>query len=275
MTVAVAVQARRRARSLGAGAAGAPGVLARAEVWLIEQLTALALPVDAARVATYVPATTLVLGAAVYGLLGVAGVVLLVAVSVAGVVVLRRGAARRRTVASERALPGVLDAVARQLRAGGSLAQAIAAADPPKSAPDLCASWSRLRDLVPMVGVAAALERWMSATPSRAVRLAGAALSLAASTGGSPARAIDGVAATLRSRTAVADEVRALSSQARASAAVIALSPLVFAALAGATDDRTREVLASPSGLGLLVVGLGLDAVGAAWMARLCRPATP
>jgi tight adherence protein B len=80
------------------------------------------------------------------------------------------------------------------------------------------------------------------------------------------------VAETLRGRLAVAAEVRALSSQARLSGLVIALAPLVFSGLAAATDARTAEFLfRTPLGLGCLVLGIGLDAVAAAWMVRLCR----
>lgn len=264
---------------------------------LAEHVHRLALPASTAGVVSYLPAGSLLAASAVFVVSGVAGVVGLAVVAAVLDVALRRSAPRRRSAATERALPTVLDAVARQLRAGGSLAQAITAARPPDTAPDLQRSWSRLADLIPLVGVIAALDDWASrAAPAagrtggtaaenadahprsrpgddrRSIRLAAAALSLAATTGGSPARAIDGVAATLRSRLAVADEIRALSAQARASAGVIALAPVAFGVLAGASDDRTRAFLSSPAGLTLLTAGLALDALGGWWMAHLCRP---
>jgi tight adherence protein B len=266
---------------LSLGGESAPAVMT-VRAWLVAQLSALALPFDAARLATWLPAVGLLVVGSAASMLGLAGVGGSAVVAVVLVVALRRGAPRRRVVATERALPGVLDAVARQLRAGGSLSQAIAAARPPAASPDLRAQWERLNALVPVVGATAALEDWSSSSAtassldSRSVRLAGAALALASTTGGSPARAIDGVAATLRSRLAVSDEIRALSSQARASAVVIALSPLVFGVLGGASDSRSRAFLASPAGSTLLVLGLALDAIGGWWMARLCRaPSVP
>ena len=268
--------ARRRAEALVPSAA----MRAPAPDRLASHVAALALPRGVDRLAASLPAVVLLAVASTFAFLGVVGVVGLLACAGAGYVVLRRTAPQRRAAATERALPVVLDSVARQLRAGGSLAQAIAATEPPGSAPDLRRAWARLTDLIPLVGVTAALDEWASPpastaagpAPSGSVRLTAASLSLAASTGGSPARAIDGVAATLRSRLVVADEVRALSSQARASAAVIGLAPLAFGSLAAASDDRTRDFLASPSGLVLLAVGLALDALGAWWMSRLCRP---
>jgi tight adherence protein B len=102
------------------------------------------------------------------------------------------------------------------------------------------------------------------------VRLAVAALSLGAETGGASAQAIDGVTATIRTNLAIAGEVRALSSQARLSALVIALAPIAFSFLAFTTDGTTASfLLGTPLGLVCVVLGLGLDAVGWFWMRRL------
>ena len=106
------------------------------------------------------------------------------------------------------------------------------------------------------------------------MRLGVAALCLGAETGGAQARAVDGVAATVRERLAVAAELRALSSQARISALVIGLAPIGFGAFAAATDPRTAQfMLHTPAGLALLVGGLILDALGWLWMQRLARVA--
>lgn len=323
------VRARRRLQAVE---------LKRSSGGVAAHLSRLALPIDVeVAPATHLPAATLLASAAAFALVGAAGVAALAVIALGSLAALGRTAPRRRAVATERALPVVLESVARHLRAGGSLAQAISAADPPRTAPDLRRSWERLANLIPVLGVTAALDDWSggfapgassvdpwstasatsgsfsrslpsavaacpplpsfnirrlaarravprtsrstpsaTTTPSsRSIQLAAAALSLAASTGGSPARAIDGVAATLRSRLAVADEIRALSSQARASAAVIALAPLAVGALASASDARHRAFLTSPAGATLLLAGLTLDALGAWWMARLCRPPTP
>jgi tight adherence protein B len=219
--------------------------------------------------ARIVATLVLVLVYAEYG--GLAGVAALLVLVGALDVAARRSAPRRRQAALERHLPLVLEAVARRLRAGGSLAQALADAAPTRPA-ELRDGWSTLVRRIPIDGVTASLDAWTEQSELRSVHLAGAALALAASTGGSPARAIDGVAATLRARLALADEVRALSSQARASAVVIAGSPLVFGAAAAATDERTGAFLRTPLGLSLLGTGLVLDLAGWRWMERLCRP---
>ena len=172
----------------------------------------------------------------------------------------------------EGAVPGLADSIARGLRSGASLRQAVAEAGEATPGP--------LGDDVVQVATAvdrgatlvASLEDWARRRPVGGVRLLVAALCLGAETGGARAQAIDGVAATLRQRLAARSEARALATQARVSATVIALSPLAFCAVASATDARTSTfLLRTPLGLTFLAAGLALDAAGALWMARLTR----
>ena len=97
-----------------------------------------------------------------------------------------------------------------------------------------------------------------------------ASLDLATSTGASQVQAVEGIATTLRDRLALAAEVRALASQARASAAVLVAAPIGFAVVIALADPSTAQFLfATPTGLACLAAGLGLDATGAWWMRRL------
>jgi len=175
----------------------------------------------------------------------------------------------RRDARAEAALPEVLEGIARSLRSGASLRLAfaeVATAGGPLAA-DLCRvataadNGAELRD---------AIEGWGRARPASGVELAVSALCLGIEAGGPQARAVDGVATTLRQRLGVAAEARALGAQARMSALVIALSPIAFCALASASDARTgRFLLHSGTGQLLLAAGVTLDAVGALWMTRL------
>jgi tight adherence protein B len=120
------------------------------------------------------------------------------------------------------------------------------------------------------VPLAAALDALPARVSSPGVRLAVAALGLGVETGGAQARAVDGVATTLRDRAAVGAEARALSAQTRASVWVIAISPAAFCAFAVTTDPRTaRFFFRSASGLMFLALGLALNGAGALWMRRL------
>ena len=198
--------------------------------------------------------------------------VVAVALVVAGPALALHGVAGRADRLIEEAIPEALESMARALRSGASLRQAVeeaAIASPGLLGVDLtsvAAEVSHGRALV------AALDRWGRRRPLPGVRLAVSALALGAEAGGAHARAIDGVAATVRSRLAVSREVRALSSQARLSGVVITLAPLGFSALAAASDGRAAGfLLRTPLGLFCLVTGLGLDAVAALWMLRLSK----
>ena len=180
------------------------------------------------------------------------------------------GRSRRKRLGSS--LPAALDEIARSLRSGGSLVQAIAdaaRATPGAIGDDLFQVAAAHRAGVPL---ADALTRWRSTRPIAGVRLTASALELGLAAGGAHARAIDGVAATLRDNLAITAEVRAQAAQAQASALVIGLAPIGFTALACVADHRTATFLfQTPAGLACLAIGLALDAAGAIWMGRITR----
>jgi tight adherence protein B len=267
LCVGLALQARRP-RGLDRHARGAGP--ARAPAWLETAL---------AHADVDIAAATVVRGWAAAGVAGggialVAGGVplaLLVVVGAASVPPVALHLARHRADRRiEADLPAVLDALARSLRSGASLRQAIvevAATTGGRLGEDLARV---AHELAEGVGLGDALDGWRARRPLPGVRLASTALALGADTGGASARAIDGLAQTLRTNIAVAGEVRALSSQARLSALVIACAPIGFTALATSADPRTAQFLfRTPGGLLCLVAGLGLDAVGGLWMRHL------
>jgi tight adherence protein B len=279
--VRAAVAASRRgevvrrlpARAGGGLAAGAVRRLgARPPRWLAPALSAAGADVDAATAWTLwgVGGTSVALVALVLG--GpFPAVIAAAAVAVAPAVALRalrgRGAARL-----EAALPIALEAMARALRSGASMRQAVDEAS--TATPGSLADELRLVSALAARGapLVTALEGLARRRPLPGVRLAVAALCLGVETGGAQARAVDGVAATLRDRLGVAAEVRALSAQARLSAVVIGLAPVVFGAFAAATDPRTATfVFHTVPGVVLLAAGLGLDGLGWLWMSRLSR----
>lgn len=203
---------------------------------------------------------------------GAGAAVVAVAAVVAAPVVGWRLLRRRGSDRYEAALPGAVDAVARALRSGASLRLAIAEAASSTPGP-LGADLAGVATAIDRgATVVAALEAWGERRPAPGVRLVVSALCLGAETGGALARAVDGVASTLRQRLSARAEARALATQARASAAVLAVAPLAFTAVASLADARTSAFLfRTPTGLLCLAAGLILDAAGALWMARLTR----
>jgi tight adherence protein B len=227
-----------------------------------------------------VPPSALVLGCVVLALVAlVAGPRLAAALTAAGLLRpvalrLRRSAGRRRLRAAQ--LPPALERLATSLRSGASLpaamAEAAAATEPPLGA-ELAAVAEATRRGRPIV---AGLDDWSWRHDDAGTRLAATAMALATVVGSAPARAVDGVAATLRERLDLDAERRALGAQARASALVLAIAPLAFAAVLIAGDtSAARFLLTTPGGWTCLAAGVSLDAAGAWWMARLTRGAAP
>jgi tight adherence protein B len=69
--------------------------------------------------------------------------------------------------------------------------------------------------------------------------------------------------------------VRALATQARASAWLLAVAPIGFAALMSTVEPRAVGFLvATPIGWACLATGIALDVVGAVWMARVVGATT-
>jgi len=240
--------------------------------WLAAALTDAAVPLDPDRAWSMWLAAVAVGAAAGVAVGGLVLAVLAAAVAAFAPVLLLRSGRGRSEARLEAGLPGALEAVARGLRSGASLRQAVteAASTTPGILGDELATVAA--DAAHGASLVTALEAMAVRCPLPGVGLAVTALCLGAETGGAQARAVDGVAATLRERLAVAGEVRALSAQTRASMIVIALAPLAFSAFASATDHRTSTFLfRTPVGLGCVVAGVGLDAAGACWMRRLSR----
>jgi tight adherence protein B len=204
--------------------------------------------------------------------LGPAGLVLLGVGLVGAALVVPR---RRRVQARARRraqLPVALDRLAGALRSGSSLPVAIGEAG--RATPDpvgtelvaLAHDATRGR---PVVDV---LDGWVAQHGDPSTRLAAAAMVLATAVGATPARAVDGVATTLREREDVAAERRALAAQSRASVIVLSAAPLVLAVLLGVSDSAAaRFLVGSPAGWACLVAGVALDGAGAWWMATLTR----
>jgi Flp pilus assembly protein TadB len=178
----------------------------------------------------------------------------------------------RRPGAGRLELAAALDDVARALRSGASLLQAVddAGRGPPDPSRRVLADLARVSSRgLPLGQVALA---WAATTSSADERLAATALALAADGGRHPARAIDGVAATLRERAAIAAEVRVQGAPARLSALVIAGLPLVFTTWCVVTDPRIAAfLLTTGAGWACLASGAALELVGAWWMARIVR----
>jgi tight adherence protein B len=133
-----------------------------------------------------------------------------------------------------------LAAVAREVRAGSSLTNAIATS--PTTDPD----WA----------------------------LARAVLATLAEHGGPAAEPLDRVAATLRERAALRDERRVHAAAAVLSARLLTWLPILVAGWSVLTSPSVRHVLlATPVGWACLTGGVVLNLLGRHWTARIIRSA--
>jgi len=175
----------------------------------------------------------------------------------------------RKSLRVMESLPEMLELLARSLRGGAGLHLALG---------DLAKSGNRAgQSLGPVLRrveaggrLGESLDQWVVELGHRDASVVRAVVLLGDSTGGSMAPALDRAAATIRERSALRDEIRALTSQSRASAMVIAASPVGFLAVVAVTDPKTSHVLFSTSiGRACLMGGLFLDGLGLLWMSRL------
>ena len=272
LSFALAREARRaeaadRARALGARASRVP----RAAREAVERaLSAADLSLEAGAAVQVWLLAALAAGCLAGGLDAVFAPVAAVAVLVGGPIGLygaRQRGVRRR--AAE--LPVALELVAAELRTGGTVAGALAALG--RGHGPLAAEYARVdRRCALGAPLEAALAAWAHERGEPSVDSAAGALVVAASTGGRAVEALDGLASSLRDRSEIAAEGRALSAQARMSAIVIGSLPLVYLAASAVVDRRQVQVLTGTGfGMACLGTGLALETLGALWIRALLR----
>jgi tight adherence protein B len=208
------------------------------------------------------------------GLAPVTGVLGAVSVVVCGPIGLQVGRHRRERLIAA-AVPDTLEGIGSELRAGGTVATAIAgvARGDGVLAPDA----ARIEHRVHLgAAFSDALRAWAQERRAVGVDVAAGALALSASVGGPAADALEGLASSLRARLSVIAEARALSAQARYSAWVIGLAPVGYLVITAAVDSRSVHVLVGTgAGRMCVVLGLGLEVLGATWMRAIVRAGDP
>lgn len=241
------------------------------ERWFVRADVAFA-PDDAVVVWLASVATLAVLG----GSLG--GVPAAVAAGSAGVLVPPAAAwcLRHRQVDRLRAaVPELLEAVARELRGGGTLDGALDRLARVRTPLGREAAALRRRSELGLArheALAAWAESHAGTRAHGAVRSAAAALSIAAMSGGAAAAALDALAESLRDEASVLAEARAQAAQGRMSAVLLASLPVASLVLSSVVEpEAVNALFTTPFGRVALVTGLGLDAVGVWWMQRVVR----
>lgn len=178
----------------------------------------------------------------------------------------------RRSRDPDRALPELAELVARGLRSGQSLATALRTAGRELDR-ELTPSFSvALGPLDHGRPVGAACRDWAARAPSAGREMFAAVVELTAQLGGHAAPAFDALAAALRARAAARREAVALSTQARLSAVIIGVLPLVLGAAVLAADPATARAATAPGASRAgIAAGVACQVIGWCWIRRLTR----
>ncbi len=203
---------------------------------------------------------------------GVVPALVVVTASVLGGKVARAIGEHRRLNAYEQSLPIALDSVARSLRSGAGMHIALAEAGETGAGVDL----RRVaRETHSGVGLTEALDGWAQRVPTPSVKLCADSLVLAIEAGGSNARAVEQVVATLRQHLSAGEAVKTAATEARVSAGLLVVLPVLVSIPVLVTNSGAQQFMFHhPVGVGLLMLGLSLDGLGALWMHRLVKRAT-
>ncbi|MFD2263790.1 type II secretion system F family protein [Lacibacterium aquatile] len=178
--------------------------------------------------------------------------------------------AARRQNAFTTAFADATDAIVRNIKAGLSLGEALrmVGREMPPVVADVFRKLGEEQDLG--VPLDQALTRAAERVGTPEMRFFAVVLSIQRQTGGNLAETLGNLSGLLRSRKKLRDRVKALSAEARASAAIIGSMPFIIAGLLWLTSpDYLDPLFDSSGGRALLVAGLVWMAIGAFVMRRM------
>lgn len=179
---------------------------------------------------------------------------------------------RRRAARLAAQLPELLGGLAAGLRAGRALPQALADVAAAAPAPIGVEVGLLVRETGVGRPLADALSGLLARLPTEDLRLAVVALDLGRSLGGDLADLLDRVAETVRQRQRLEARIRVLTSQGRAQGLILVLLPPALALAVHAVDPTyLRPLVETEVGLGVLVLAVALQAVGAVAIRRIVR----
>jgi tight adherence protein B len=178
----------------------------------------------------------------------------------------------RRALAARRdeQLADAIGALTAAVRSGMSVSQALSYAAR-ESEPPVADELARVvSDVEVGVPLGDAVEAWADRSGSQDAQLVAGALDLYRRSGGDLPAVLDQVAGTIRERVGVGREIRALTAQARLSGWILGVLPIGFFAFLWLTSRRDIQgALATPAGLGSVLLGLVLEVGAFFWIRSL------
>lgn len=178
----------------------------------------------------------------------------------------------KRAMRVERQLPDAVEMLANALRAGYSLPASIGFVGselPEPLGPEFVRFHDEQRLGIDTRQALGNLERRIGSLDGRLLVLA---ITVQRETGGNLAEVLSRIAELIRQRIAFREQVSVLTSEARASAKILALLPVgLFGILLVVSPSYTAELTGSASGRGMLAYGVASLAVGFLWLRKLTR----
>ncbi|WP_176250889.1 type II secretion system F family protein [Sulfitobacter sp. HGT1] len=210
------------------------------------------------------------LGVILGGLHPLTALPLAILLPVGGAVLVLRIARNRYRAAFTADLPEALDVFARGLRAGRPVSDSLSIVVANAKGP-IQYEFSRCHDEITMgTTLPDSLARLELRIPTAEVSFFSVATSLQAETGGNLIETMEGLANQLRERRKLRKKARALSSEARASALILALLPFaVTLAIAVLNGAYLEPLYADPRGRMISLIALGSITLGVFIMARM------
>lgn len=169
-------------------------------------------------------------------------------------------------------LPASMEMMARAVRAGETLDQAVDGAGRTTEEP-LGVEWRRAaRHLDLGLSVPGAMKSMTKRVPLMEMRILGTALNVQRRTGGNLGQTLDRLSNVIRDRLSYQRSFAAATGASRMATILIALSgPLVFTYMMVFQDDYMGRFFALPGGFALLSVAAVLQVVGLVWVYGLLR----
>lgn len=170
-------------------------------------------------------------------------------------------------------LPTALDMLARSMRAGQSLDQAVELVG--RQSPDPLAAEFRFcaKQLAMGLSMPAVMRSLVDRVRLFDVRIFTAALSVHRRTGGNIAKVLERLARVIRDRLNYRRQLRAVTGAGRLSAILIGMiGPLLFIYMSLFQPQYLQTMMESPLGQSLLISAVVLEVIGIVWTIRLLRP---
>ena len=196
--------------------------------------------------------------------------VLALFVPIASMVLIFRIKRQRHVASFTEGLPEALDVFARGLKAGRPVVDSLSIVVENATGP-VRTEFERCRDEASVGGsLIGSLERLCQRMPTQEVVFFSVATSLQSETGGNLIETIENLAEQLRERRKLKKKAHALTSEARASAVILAALPFaVSAAIAAMNPNYLQPLLTDTRGQFMLISGLLSIALGIFIMSRM------